>query len=98
MPRDVERAESQMTEQVVHAWVQARAGTRFTGPECSEACPCTIIRSGAGVTWIPASSKHCFVPRVTCATDGVLMVTVPSAERRSHFTLLFEGLAIAWLK
>jgi hypothetical protein len=31
-------------------------------------------------------------------TQGVQTITVPWAERRSHLTLLFERLAIAWLK
>lgn len=100
-PWDVERVELQMEEQVVHVWVQAREGTRFTCPECSEASP---VYDHKERSWRHLDTcqlqplLHAAVPRVTCATHGVRLVTVPWAERRSHFTLLFERLAIAWLK
>ena len=38
------------------------------------------------------------VPRVECATHGVITIPVPWAEAGSRFTLLFERLAIAWLQ
>lgn len=37
------------------------------------------------------------VPRVNCQVHGCLMIDVDWAERRSHFTLMFESLVIAWL-
>jgi transposase len=37
------------------------------------------------------------VPRVNCQTHGCLMIGVSWAERRSHFTLMFEALIITWL-
>jgi len=41
---------------------------------------------------------ECDVPRVSCKTHGVKQVLVPWAETNSHFTALFEALAINWLK
>src|SRR5262249_34508510 len=38
------------------------------------------------------------VPRVNCPEHGVLLIKVPWAEPGSHFTALFECLAIDWLK
>lgn len=38
------------------------------------------------------------VPRVRCAAHGVKTVVVPWAVAHSRFTVLFERLAIAWLK
>ena len=38
------------------------------------------------------------VPRVNCPEHGCLTLSVPWAEQRSRFTLLFEGLLISWLK
>lgn len=89
-----------MTEQVVHVWVQAREGTRFTCPECGEASP-VYDHKERSLRHLDTRQLqtllHAAVPRVTCATHGVRTVTVPWAERRSHFTPLFERLAIAAL-
>lgn len=38
------------------------------------------------------------VPRTRCSTHGVLRVRVSWAEPRSRFTLLFERLAIEWIR
>lgn len=38
-PWDVDRVELRESEQVVHAWVTARVGTRFVCPECKAAGP-----------------------------------------------------------
>jgi transposase len=38
------------------------------------------------------------VPRVRCAERGVRTIAVPWAVPHSRFTLLFERVAIAWLK
>ena len=37
---------------------------------------------------------HARIPQVACGEHGVVQVTVPWAEPRSRFTLLFERLAI----
>lgn len=100
-PWDVERVELKEVEQAVHVWVHARAGTRFVCPECGKASP---IYDHSDRSWRHLDTcqfhtlLHAAVPRVECATHGVRLIAVPWAERRSHFTLLFERLAIAWLK
>ena len=38
------------------------------------------------------------VPRIQCPDDGCLTISVPWADDRSRFTLLFEALVINWLK
>lgn len=100
-PWEVGRVELRETEQVVHVWVAAREGTRFVCPECGAAGP---IYDHGERSWRHLDTcqfqtlLHAAVPRITCPTHGVRTITVPWAERRSHFTLLFERLAIAWLK
>lgn len=41
---------------------------------------------------------ECEVPRVSCDIHGIKQVSVPWAEKNSHFTALFEALVITWLK
>src|SRR5207247_9521701 len=41
---------------------------------------------------------HARVPRVECPTHGVVQSAVPWATPGSKFTLLFERLAIDWLR
>ena len=41
---------------------------------------------------------HARIPRVDCGEHGVVQITVPWAEPRSRFTLLFERLAIDVLR
>jgi transposase len=100
-PWDVERVELRETEQVVHVWVVAHEGTPFVCPECGAAGP---IYDHGERSWRHLDTcqfqtlLHAAVPRITCPTHGGRTITVPWAERRSHFTLLFERLAIAWLR
>ncbi|MDQ6633240.1 MAG: transposase [Gemmatimonadota bacterium] len=100
-PWEVERGELRETEQVVHVWVTAQEGTRFVCPACGEA---GAIYDHGERSWCHLDTcqfqtlLHAAVPRISCPTHGVRTITVPRAERRSHFTLLFERLAIAWLK
>ena len=100
-PWEVERVELKATEQVVHVWVTAPDGTSFVCPECGTASP---IYDHGERSWRHLDTcqfqtlLHAAVPRVTCTTHGVRTIRVPWAEKRSHFTLLFERLAIAWLK
>lgn len=100
-PWQVDRVELRESEQAVHLWVREAAGARFTCPECGEPAP---VYDHVERRWRHldtcqfATQLHAQVPRVQCATHGVKTIRVPWAERHSHFTLLFERLAIAWLK
>lgn len=101
VPWEVERVELRETEQVVHVWVQERVGTPFGCPECGAAGPVYdhVERSWRHLDTCQFQTLlHAAVPRISCATHGVRTIRVPWAERHSHFTLLFERLAIAWLK
>mgnify|MGYP002634703641 CR=1 FL=1 len=73
----------------------------FTCPECSTKCPRHDKK--------PRKWRHldtcqletvieCQVPRIKCKEHGVKLVSVPWAEKGSHFTLLFEALVIKWLE
>lgn len=100
-PWDVERVELRETEQAVHVWVRAAEGAAFGCPECEAASP---IYDHKERSWRHLDTcqfqtlVHAPIPRVQCGTHGVRIIQVPWAERRSHFTLLFERLALAWLK
>lgn len=100
-PWDVERVELSESEQAVHIWVKAQAGTAFVCPECGASGP---VYDHTERSWRHLDTcqfrtlLHAPVPRIECPAHGVRTVRVPWAEQRSRFTLLFERLAIAWLK
>lgn len=100
-PWGVERVEVRSAERAVHVWVKEAEGTQFTCPECSGVA---LIYDHVDRQWRHldtcqfTTQLHAGVPRVRCATHGVKTIRVPWAERHSHFTLLFERLAIAWLR
>jgi transposase len=100
-PWIVSRVELMEAEQAVHVWVEETTGTVFPCPECQVSAP---IYDRAERRWRHLDTcqfttvLRARVPRVECATHGVKTVRVPWAEPGSRFTLLFERLAIAWLK
>jgi len=100
-PWTVERVELKEAEQAVEVWVGEREGTSFTCPECGEPSP---IYDRAERRWRHLDTcqfttiLRARVPRVGCRAHGVKTVRVPWAEPGSRFTLLFERLAIAWLR
>lgn len=100
-PWDVERVELRPEEKAVHIWVSEQAGTRFACPECGVTAPTYdhVDRQWRHLDTCQFTTQlHAGVPRVECPEHGVKTVRVPWAERHSHFTLLFERLAIAWLR
>jgi transposase len=100
-PWAVERVELREAEQAVHVFVEATVGTAFTCPDCGTPVP---VYDHAERRWRHLDTCQfttllvARVPRVQCGTHGVKTVRVPWAEKGSRFTLLFERLAIAWLK
>ena len=100
-PWRVERVELRETEHTVQVFVEAPAGTVFLCPECGAATP---VYDHAERRWRHLDTCQfttvlvAQIPRVQCGTHGVKTVRVPWAEKGSRFTLLFERLAIAWLK
>ncbi len=100
-PWHVERVELRETEHAVHIWVREYEGAQFVCPECGADGPMYdhVERSWRHLDTCQFQTLlHAAVPRITCPTHGVRTIPVPWAERHSHFTLLFERLAIAWLK
>ena len=88
-------------EQTVQVLVEATAGTTFPCPDCGSTAP---VYDHAERRWRHLDTCQfttlivARVPRVQCGLHGVQTVRVPWAEKGSRFTLLFERLAIAWLK
>ena len=100
-PWTVEAVELREAERTVRVVVDAAPGTVFTCPECGAAAP---VYDRGERQWRTLDTCQfttllmARVPRVQCGTHGVKTVRVPWAEKGSRFTLLFERLAIAWLK
>ena len=100
-PWQVERVELREAEHTVQVFVEAPAGTVFLCPECGAPTP---VYDHAERRWRHLDTCQFTTllvargPRVQCGTHGVKTVRVPWAEQGSRFTLLFERLAIAWLK
>lgn len=100
-PWVVSRVELREAEHAVHVWVAERPDTAFPCPECGVTAPVydRSERRWRHLDTCQFTTVLCArVPRVECAAHGVKTVRVPWAEAGSRFTLLFERLAIAWLK
>ena len=100
-PWEVARVELDDHAKAVHVWLEERSGTTFTCPECQRVSPLYdhVERSWRHLDTCQYETRlHARVPRVDCAEHGVKTVPVPWATAHSRFTMLFERLAIAWLK
>lgn len=100
-PWTVERVELKESDQAVEVWVGEREGTRFACPECGERSSIydRSVRHWRHLDTCQFTTILCArVPRVECPEHGVKTVRVPWAEPGSRFTLLFERLAISWLR
>jgi transposase len=100
-PWEVTRVELDDTAKAVHVWLTEHVGTTFTCPDCQTVSPLHdhVERSWRHLDTCQYETRlHAKVPRVRCAEHGVKTVAVPRAAAHSRFTMLFERLAIAWLK
>jgi len=100
-PWGVERVELRVEPGEVEVWVAAEAGTSHACPDCAavSAIHDHVERRWRHLDTCQFRTVLCArVPRVRCATHGVRTTRVPWAEPGSRFTLLFERLAIAWLR
>lgn len=100
-PWDVTRVELDDRVKVVHVWLEERRGTSFACPTCQTGAPLYdhVERSWRHLDTCQYETRlHARIPRIECPTHGVKTVPVPWASAHSRFTLLFERLAIAWLK
>ncbi len=100
-PWEVQRVEVRERESAVHVWVGESADAAFVCPECGDAA---TVHDRVERRWRHLDTcqfqtlVHAAVPRVRCSAHGVKTIAVPWAERHARFTLLFERLALAWLK
>ena len=100
-PWQLSRVELDNAAKAVHVWLEERADTSFACPECGRVSAMYdhVERSWRHLDTCQYETRlHARVPRVDCAEHGVKTVTVPWATPHSRFTVLFERLAIAWLK
>lgn len=100
-PWEVESVEVKPTEGEVHVWVALPDKTVWVCPECLVEAP---IHDHQERTWRHLDTcqyktlVHARIPRLNCPTHGVRQLKVFWAEPGSHFTALFESLAIDWLR
>ncbi len=100
-PWQVDQVELRMEPGEVEVWVAAATETSFACPDCAAPSPIHdhVERRWRHLDTCQFRTVLCArVPRVRCATHGVRTTRVPWAEPGSRFTLLFERLAIAWLR
>src|SRR5712692_4997672 len=100
-PWTVDRVDLDVAGGAVHVWLARTEGAPAQYPECQR--PCTIYdhrdREWRHLDTCQLQTRlHARVPRVDCPTHGVLQSVVPWATPGSKFTLLFERLAIDWLR
>ena len=100
-PWRVERVELDVPGGAVHVWLARDESAAAECPECHTA---QTIYDHREREWRHLDTcqlqtrLHARVPRVDCPTHGVLQSPVPWATSGSKFTLLFERLAIDWLR
>jgi transposase len=100
-PWQVERVELDVAGGAVHVWLARDESAVAECPKCHTA---QTIYDHREREWRHLDTcqlqtrLHARVPRVDCPTHGVLQSPVPWATLGSKFTLLFERLAIDWLR
>jgi transposase len=100
-PWTVERVEVDVPGGAVHVWLARTGDAAAQCPECQTACPIYDHREREWRhldTCQLQTRLHARVPRLACPTHGVVQSAVPWATPGSKFTLLFERLAIDWLR
>jgi transposase len=100
-PWTVERVDVDVAGGAVHVWLVRTEGAPAQCPECQTACPIYDHRDREWRhldTCQLQTRLHARVPRIECPTHGVVQSPVPWATPGSKFTLLFERLAIDWLR
>jgi len=101
-PWYVERVDLQLKQGEVHVYLEHDIGANWSCPECGRAC--ALFDHQAERQWRHLDTcqyrtiLHAQVPRSDCPEHGARVVRLPWAEPGSRFTLLFEGIAIEWLK
>lgn len=100
-PWSVDQVELKLEAVEVHVHLTHREDAAWCCPECGRECP--LHDHTPQRTWRHLDTcqyqtlLHAATPRTNCPEHGVHAVRLPWAEPHSHFTLLFERLAIDWL-
>ena len=97
-PWTVSRVQLNITGQCVDVWAEHPEDAAWACPHGTKKLP--LYDHAEERTWRPLDGGqfqthlHARIPRVACGEHGVVQITVPWAEPRSRFTLLFERLAL----
>jgi transposase len=90
----VSRVNLNINGHCVDVWAEHQEDVAWTCPRCTKMLPAVRSRRGADLRHLDScqvqTHLHAHIPRVECDEHGVAQVTVPWAEPRSRFTLLFE--------
>ena len=101
-PWQVARVQLKLEEGSVHVYLGHGERASWRCPECEEPCPLHDHEPERPWRHLDTCQYetvlHAELPRTKCPVHGVRVVRVPWALPGSRFTLLFEGLAIAWLR
>ena len=101
-PWYVARVDLQLNEGVIHVYLEHDEKVEWPCPECQKAC--TLFDHQPERQWRHLDTcqyktvLHALAPRSDCPEHGPRVVKLPWAEDGSRFTLLFEAIAIEWLK
>lgn len=101
-PWTVGKVSLDMKRRRVDVWAEHPEGKSWPCPECLKEL--AVYDHAEERTWRHLDSCQCQthlharIPRVDCPEHGVRQVSVPWAEPKSRFTLLFERLAIDMLR
>jgi transposase len=100
-PWFVSQVELALKEGEVRVALAHRPDAVWRCPECGQVCPLHDHQEERRWRHLDTCQYRTVMsaslPRTNCAEHGVKVVRVPWAEPLSRFTLLFEGLVIAWL-
>lgn len=101
-PWRVERVELNLEGSEVHVYLGHEASARWPCPECGQGCSTYDHQPERNWRHLDTCQYrtvlHAELPRSNCPEHGPRVVRVPWAEPNSHFTALFERLAIDWLQ
>lgn len=99
-PWSVADVDLDLKGQEVRIRLEPDAGAELRCPDCDTVCARYDRRERQWRHLDTCQLKTILVaevPRVTCATHGVLQIKIPWAEPGSRFTAMFEALVIDWL-
>ena len=101
-PWFVDRVELKLEQGEVHIYLGHEEAALWKCPECGRECG--LYDHQRERSWRHLDTcqyktiVHAEPPRTNCAEHGPRVVKLPWAEAASRFTMLFERLAIEWLK